>query len=134
MKQFDDNGCVILCLYVDNILIFDSNMHSINDIKSFLSNNFDMKDLGPIDVILGIKLIKKNDDMVLTQSHYVEKLLKKFNYFDVKLISTPFDSSIELKKNLSKRISSHKYSQIIDSLLHLTNFSRPHIAYVVGRL
>ena len=72
--------------------------------------------------------------MVLTQSHYVEKLLKKFNYFDVKLISTPFDSSIELKKNLSKRISSHKYSQIIDSLLHLTNFYRPDIAYVVGRL
>jgi len=66
VKQFDDNGCVILCLYVDNILIFDSNMHSINDIKSFLSNNFDMKDLGPIDVILGIKLIKKNDDIYYT--------------------------------------------------------------------
>ena len=65
---------------MDDILIFDSNMHFINDVKSFLSSNFDMKDLGPLDVILGITLIKKNDDMVLTQSHYVEKLLKKFNY------------------------------------------------------
>ena len=45
-----------------------------------------MKDLGPVDVILGIKLIKKNDGMVLTQSHYVEKILKKFIYFDVKLV------------------------------------------------
>ena len=72
--------------------------------------------------------------MVLTQSHYVEKLLKKFNYFDVKLVSTPYDSSIKLKKILNKGISSRKYSQIIDSLLHLTNFSRPHIAYSIGKL
>jgi len=72
--------------------------------------------------------------MVLTQSHYVEKLLKKFNYFDVKHVSTPYDSSIKLKKSLSKGISSHKYSQIIGSLLHLTNFSGPDIVYAVGRL
>ena len=71
-----------------------------------------MKDLGPVDVIFGIKLIKKNDGMVLTQSHYVEKLLKKFNYFDVKHVSAPYDSSIKLKKNLSKLIFSYKYSQI----------------------
>ena len=134
VKQFDDNGCVILCLYVDDILIFGSNMHFINDVKSLLFRNFDIKDLGQVDVILGIKLIKKNDDMTFTQSYYVEKLLKKFNYFDAKHVFTPYDSSIKLKKNLSKGISSHKYSQIIDSLLHLTNFSRPDIAYAVGRL
>jgi len=59
VKQFDDSGCVILCLHVDDILIFVSNMHFINDLKSFPSSNFDMKDLGPGDVILGIKLTKK---------------------------------------------------------------------------
>ena len=46
---------------------FGSNMHFINDVKSFLFRNFDMKDLGHVDVILGIKLIKKDDDMVLIQ-------------------------------------------------------------------
>ena len=30
--------------------------------KDLVSSNFDMKDLGPMDVILGIKLIKKDDD------------------------------------------------------------------------
>ena len=59
VKQFDDNGYVILCLYLDDILIFGSNMHLINDVKSFLSRNFYMKDFGCVDVILGIKLIKK---------------------------------------------------------------------------
>ena len=66
VKQFDDTGSVILCLYVDDILIFGSNMYFINDVKSFLSSNFDMKDLGLVYVILGIKLIKKDNDMALT--------------------------------------------------------------------
>ena len=75
VKQFDDNRCVILCLYLDDILIFGSNMHFINDVKFFLSRNFDMKDLGCVDVILGIKLIEKNDGMIFfTQSYYVGKL------------------------------------------------------------
>ena len=99
MKQFGDNGCVILCLYLNDILVFGSNMHFINDVKSLLFRNFDIKDLGQVDVILGIKLIKKNDGMTFTQSYYVEKLLKKFNYFDAKHAFTPYDSSIKLKKN-----------------------------------
>jgi hypothetical protein len=39
------NG-VILCLYVDDILIFDNNIDVIKEGKDFLSNNFEMKDLG----------------------------------------------------------------------------------------
>jgi hypothetical protein len=34
---------VILCLYVDDILIFRSNLRVIEEVKHFLSNNFEMK-------------------------------------------------------------------------------------------
>jgi len=61
-------------------------------------------------------------------------VLKKFNYSNVKHVASPYDSSIKLKKNTSEGFSPHKYSQIISSLLHLSNFFRPNIAYVVGRL
>jgi hypothetical protein len=49
-------GCerVILCLYVDDILIFDTNLDMIKEVKSFMCQNFDMKDLGEVDVILNI--------------------------------------------------------------------------------
>jgi hypothetical protein len=50
---------VILCLYVDDILIFGTNIDVINEVKYFLSKSFDMKDLGEADVIINIKLIKK---------------------------------------------------------------------------
>jgi hypothetical protein len=49
---------VIFCLYVDDILIFGTNTDVINEVKSFLSKSFDMKDLGEADVILNIKSIK----------------------------------------------------------------------------
>lgn len=133
IKQFD-NAYVILCLYVDDILIFGSNMSVISNTKKFLSSNFDTKDLGPVDVILGIKLIRNGDKISLTQSHYVEKLLKKFNYFDMSPVSIPYDPTIKLKKNKGESISQHKYAQIIGSLLHLMNHTRPDIAYAVGRL
>jgi hypothetical protein len=45
----------------------------INEVKTFLCQSFDMKDLGEADVILNIKLINGEDGITLTQSHYVKK-------------------------------------------------------------
>jgi hypothetical protein len=64
---------VILCLYVDVILIFGTSLDMINEVKTFLCQSFDMKDLGEADVILNIKLINGEDEITLTQSHYVKK-------------------------------------------------------------
>jgi hypothetical protein len=71
---------VILCLYVDDILISGTSTKVIDEIKSFLSRCFDMKDLGPTDVILNIKLIKSEDGITLNQSHYPEKILSWFGF------------------------------------------------------
>jgi hypothetical protein len=55
---------VILCLYVDDMLIFGSNRKVIEEVKDFLSKNFEMKDLGEAEVILNIKLLRDGDDGV----------------------------------------------------------------------
>ncbi|KAK6128742.1 hypothetical protein DH2020_037497 [Rehmannia glutinosa] len=41
--------------------------------------------MGEAKVILGVKIIRNDDGIMLSQEHYVEKLLKKFGHFDVKL-------------------------------------------------
>lgn len=56
-KLFGPN-CVIKCPYVDNMLIFGKNLELVNEIKPFLSFQFDIKDLGVADAILGIKMRK----------------------------------------------------------------------------
>jgi hypothetical protein len=43
--RFGGGEEVVLCLYVDDILIFGTNISVINDVKSFLSQHFDMKNL-----------------------------------------------------------------------------------------
>ena len=74
---------IILCLYVDDILIFGTSLNVVKEVKDMLSNNFEMKDLGEADVILNIKLLKEgNGGITLSQSHYVEKILSRYGFSD----------------------------------------------------
>jgi hypothetical protein len=91
---------VILCLYVDDILIFGSSLKVIEEVKEFLTNNFKMKDLGEANVILNIKLLREDDGGVtLLQSHYVEKVLSRFGFSDCAPAPVPYDPSVLLRKN-----------------------------------
>jgi hypothetical protein len=112
---------VILCLYVDDILIFGTNIDIINEVKSFLSKSFDIKDLGEADVILNIKLIKEDSGIILSQSHYVEKVLSRFGFMDNKPTPTPYDPSVTLRKNKKIARDQLRYSQIIGSLMYLAS-------------
>jgi hypothetical protein len=125
---------VILCLYVDNTLIFGTSLDVINEVKTFLCQSFDIKDMGEADVILNIKLIKGENEITLTQSHYVEKVLSRFDYKDNKPSPTPYDLSLILRKN--KRIGRDqlRYSRIIGSVMYLASATRPNISFVVSKL
>jgi hypothetical protein len=91
---------VILYLYVDDILVFGSSLKVIEEVMKFLSNNFEMKDLGEADVILNIKLLREGDGGVtLLQSHYVKKVLSHFGFSDCQPAPTPYDPSVLLWKN-----------------------------------
>nr|GEU68392.1 hypothetical protein [Tanacetum cinerariifolium] len=54
----------------------------VDKTKKFLSSRFSMKDMEEVDVILGIKIKRENKGIVITPSHYIEKILKKFNRED----------------------------------------------------
>ena len=98
--RYDGGEGVILCLYVDDILIFGSSLKVIEKVKEFLSNNFEMKDLGEANVILNIKLLREGDGGVtLLQSHYMENVLSRFGFSDCARTPTPYDLSVLLRKN-----------------------------------
>ena len=110
------NSCVLVCLYVDDMLIMVTNKDIINFTKKMLCSNFDMKDLGLVDIILGIRVQRTKQGYFLTQSHYAEKILRKFGHFDDPSVVTPFDPSIHLAKNNGDAVSQLEYSQVIRSL------------------
>ena len=53
-----------------------------------------MKDLGEASVILIIKITRYENELCLDQSHYIEKILKKYNFFDCKPVCIPCDLSV----------------------------------------
>ena len=99
------NGdCVIICLYVDDMLIFGTCIDIVLRTKAFLTSKFDMKDIGEASFILGVRIVRKADSILLSQGHYVEKFLKRFGYYDLNLVSTPYDANSPLKKNRGNSI------------------------------
>ena len=75
------------------MLLFGTSLQIVVETKNFLSSKFDMKNLGEVEVILGIKISRTLNGLNLSQGHYVEKILRRFEHFDCKLVSTPYDPS-----------------------------------------
>nr|GEV30256.1 zinc finger, CCHC-type [Tanacetum cinerariifolium] len=71
----------------------------VDKTKKFLSSRFSMKDMGEADVMLVIKIKCENKGIIITQSHYIEKILKKFNREDCSSVSTLMDPIEKLKPN-----------------------------------
>ena len=73
-KRLDDDSYIILCLYVDDILVARSNMDHIKGLKHQLAHAFSMKDLGAAKQILGMKIYRdrKNEKLTLSQTDYIK--------------------------------------------------------------
>ena len=96
---------VIVCLYVDDMLIVDSDDKMITSTKNMLNSTFDMKDMGLTDVILGIKIKRTSDGLILSQSHYIDNILRKFDKDDFGIARTPVDATLHFSMNKGESIS-----------------------------
>ncbi|GJS42024.1 zinc finger, CCHC-type containing protein [Tanacetum coccineum] len=118
-SKFDESGKgFIICLYVYDMLIFGIDQVQVDLTKEFFSSRFFMKDMGEADVILGIRIKHKSNEIAISQSYYIKKVLKKFNYFDCTPVSTPIDTSEKLMPNNGQVVSqlelSHAYNPCDD--------------------
>ncbi|GJW15906.1 retrotransposon protein, putative, ty1-copia subclass [Tanacetum coccineum] len=73
------SNLAFLVLYVDDILLMGNSVTMLKEVKSWLCKCFSMKDLGEVAYILGIKIIRDRSNRLITlsQSAYIEKILKK---------------------------------------------------------
>ena len=58
----------------------------------------------------------------------MENILKKYNYFDSKPMSTPYDPSVKLFENTSESVRQTEYVSIIGSIRYSIDCTRPDIA------
>ena len=100
-----EHGYVIGCLYVNDMLIIGSDDKMITSSKNMLNSRFEMKDLGLVDVILEIKIKITSDERILSQSHYVDTILGKFDKDSSGIARTPVDVTLHFSKNKAKSFS-----------------------------
>jgi hypothetical protein len=93
-----------------------------------------MKYLSVANVILRIKISRTSDGLVLSQSHYVEKVLNRFSKGDHSTVKIPIDIGVHMSKNRGKGINSLEYSWIIKSLVYVMNCIRLVIVYSICKL
>lgn len=56
-------------------MITESSIDMVNELKSVLTRNFKMKDLGDLHYFLGIEVAKSFDGIVLSQRKYCLELI-----------------------------------------------------------
>ncbi|GKD75885.1 retrovirus-related pol polyprotein from transposon TNT 1-94 [Tanacetum coccineum] len=117
------------------------NKDRINKSKAQLAREFEMKDLGPANKILGMQIHRDrvSREIWLSQKSYVKKILQRFNMQDCKPISTPFPTDVKLSSKMSHssekermKMSRVPYASAVGSLMFAMICTRPDIAHAVG--
>jgi len=73
-------------LYVDDILLASNDICFLQETTKFLTNFFEMKDLGEASFVLGIKILRDRSQGILrlSQESYINKVLDRFGMKDSK--------------------------------------------------
>ena len=110
-------------------------------VKIWLSSQFDMKDLGEVNYILGIKLWRdrKNRMLGLSQAGYIDKILARFSMQNSKKGLLPFRHGVPLSDDqIPKTLEEEKitrqvpYALAVGSFMYAMLCTRPDICYSVG--
>lgn len=106
---------MIICLYVGDMLSFGTNIEVVSETKTFLSSQFEIKDLDEANVILAIKLKKKKTKKWLLPKSISlhQKILKRFDFYTVVPMKIRYDPRIYLKKNKGPSVTQDRFVKIM---------------------
>ena len=126
-----DKGTILLLLYMDDMIITGDDLNGIQELKDFLSQQFEIKDLGHLSYFLGLEITHSTDGLYITQAKYTSELLSRAGLTDSKTVDTLVELNAHLTPLGGKPLSNPSlYRHLIGSLVYLTVI-RPNISYVV---
>ncbi|KAE8678885.1 Serine/threonine-protein kinase Nek5 [Hibiscus syriacus] len=143
VKSLDDGSFIFLLLYVDDMLIAAKNMDDVIGLKTLLSQEFDMKDLGAAKKILGMEICRDRDSrkLRLSQRGYVEKILERFAMSSAKPVSTPLANHFKLSSEQcpktdkeAENMAKVPYSNAVGCLMYAMVCTRPDLAHAVSQV
>jgi hypothetical protein len=137
-----DNRMAIV-VHVDDCTIVGNSQELIDDIKRKINAKYAMTDLGPTSWVLGIKITRNLDNhtLGLSQTAYIDSILRRFNFTDLKPVSTPMDPTIRYSKTQcpetleeKARMKNIPYREAVGALMYCAVATRPDISFAVALL
>ena len=132
----------ITMIHIDNVLTIANSKQMLEDTRQLLHSLFKMKEEDP-NWLMGVKLTNDHCKRMVTlsQTQYVELLLKRFHMETCNPVSTPMDPGIVLTKadcpksdEEKEEISRYPYRKALSGITWLTVVSRPDLAYAASQL
>ena len=126
---------------MDDILLIGNDTEFLDSIKGYLNKNFSMKDLGEAAYILGIKIYRNRSRRLigLSQSTYLDKVLKKFKMDQSKKGFLPVLQGVKLSKTKNtttaenrKRMKVIPYASAIGSIMYAMLCTRPDVCLAIS--
>ena len=122
-------GITHILLYVDDMIITRDDLVGIRSLQHFLSQYFEMKDLGTLSHFLGLEVTSSFDGYYLSLAKYVSDLLSKAGITNNKIVSTSLEYNAKLTPLDGEPISdATRYRQLVGSLIYLI-VTRPDISH-----
>ena len=130
-----EGDSLYIAIYVDDIVIAGKSEDELRRVKKEISQFFDVKDMGPLNHFLGMKVIQHPDHSVYIGQHsLVDSILRKTRMENCNPVATPMDTGVKLEKadDSDVPLNQHEYQSLVGSLLYLSTVSRPDITHAVG--
>ena len=106
------------------MIITGDDLRDIQELKDFLSQQFEMKDLGYLSYFLGLEITHSTDGLYITQAKYAFKLLSRVGLTDSKTVDTPIGLNAHLtpsREGGGEPLSNPSlYRRLVGSLVYLT--------------
>ena len=109
-------------------------LSGIQELKDFLSHQFEMKDLGHLSYFLGLEITHSTDGLYITQAKYTSELLSRAGLTDSKTVDTLVEFNAHLTPTGGKPLSNPSlYRRLVGSLVYLT-VTHLDISYAVHQV
>ncbi|GJX82194.1 putative ribonuclease H-like domain-containing protein [Tanacetum coccineum] len=127
----DKSDILLVQVYVDDIIFGSTRKKMCTEFEKMMHKKFQMSSMGELTFFLGLQVKQKEDGIFISQDKYVNEILNKFGFSDVKTARTPMETQKALLKDANgEDVDEHLYRSMIGSLMYLTS-SRPDIMFAV---
>ncbi|RVX03802.1 Copia protein [Vitis vinifera] len=137
-----ETGFAIIAVYVDDLNLVGT-PEELTRTTNYLKKEFEMKDLGKTKFCLGLQIEHFPNGVLVHQSTYIKKVLKRFYMDKTHPLSSPMVvRSLDVKKDPFRPCEKDEellgpevpYLSAIGALMYLANCTRPDIAFSVNLL